>query len=1180
VTLALLGMAGASRAQLETPKEPPEPKALPAVQTLLDDAKTHLTAQRPAEALAAAERGLAAASAEKDGAGEAQAQRLRARALSTLNRSEEALAAWEGAASAWALTGDGPGQVEALAAMATQLDAKQPDKAAALRGQALKLGQSESRRPLAAAQALQNAGHAYYDRRALDKARELFLVALSLRERQAPNSLEVAESFNSLGSVADKQMDLPAAREYFRKALAIGLEKAPKSLEVAGTLNGLGTMAWRQGDLVGARDYFRKALAIREEKAPNSLGLAVNNNNLGNVSALQGDSATARECFRKALVIGQEQAPKSLDVAASLNGLGIVARYEGDLSSARDYHRKALAILEETAPNSLELGQALNNLGNVAWRQGDLASAREYYQKALVIKEEKAPNSLDVASSLNNLGIVADKQGDLASAREYHRKALAIKEQKAPNSLDVTWSLNNLGLLAWRQGDLAAARDYQQKALAIAEKKAPNSLPVATSLNFLGKIAAQQGDSPGAREYYRKGLTIQEKVAPDSLNVASSLLDLGDVASQEGNLVAAREYYRKALAIREEKAPGSLEMAESLYSLGKMAEKQGDWAVAKEHFSRAWQLVQNQTGALSGDEARQAFGRSTQYYAARLIRSQMALSEPEAAFTTLEESRAQALRQLLLEKQGLSKAVGTKLWSEYEQAVAARDRAEQAASKASIAELVAQRDIEAKQKEDAASELLAKTQEARKAATKKSEEAQSAYTQARVKADTLWAEIQKTLPRALAPSLLGLKQASRALPSGTLFIAFSVGDERTDVFFLRSEARSESSLALSTYSVEITNKKLQRLVEQFRAQVVSPSRRTAGATGGRALFASLFPKTARKHIAGADRLLISPDGPLWEVPFAALVTNASDAPHYLGADKAITYTPSLALFAQARSEPRRLAAGDKLSAVVVGHPIFNRPLVAVASSKRASAHRETKHTVATPTEHVRGLGERGNLFLDGARPEPLPETEREAFLIAQLYSTTPLIREQATEAALRQQIATADVIHLATHGYLHPVRAMSSGVLLTVPVKEPEPGDTDNDGALQAWEIYSQLKLKAELVVLSACDSGRGQEVKGEGLVGLTRALQYAGARSIVASQWKVADQSTASLMVAFHRALRQGLPKDEALRRAMAHVRQNPATSHPYYWAPFILVGDSDNSVLATAETNNGAAENATKSQ
>ena len=282
----------------------------------------------------------------------------------------------------------------------------------------------------------------------------------------------------------------------------------------------------------------------------------------------------------------------------------------------------------------------------------------------------------------------------------------------------------------------------------------------------------------------------------------------------------------------------------------------------------------------------------------------------------------------------------------------------------------------------------------------------------------------------------------------------------------------------------------------------------------------------------------------------------------------MTYTPSLALLAQASSEPRRLPSGEKLSAVVVGNPVFNRRVL-LASAELSSPRQEATREVASLTSIAsQGFGERSYLFLLGQPPQPLPETEHEAISVARLYGGTPLLGEQATEATLRQHIQTADVIHLATHGYLHPVRAMSSGVLLTVPEKEPEPGETDNDGALQAWEIYSQLKLKAELVVLSGCETGRGQEVKGEGLIGLTRAFQYAGARSIVASQWKVADRSTAALMVAFHHSLRQGLPKDEALRRAMAHLRQRRATSDPYYWAPFILVGDSDNSVLATVGT------------
>src|SRR5262249_52507326 len=147
-------------------------------------------------------------------ASEAQAERLRAQVLSSLNRREEAINAWQAAAAAWARTGDGPGQIEALASMAQQLDIEQPDKAAGLRAQASKLAQSESQRPLAPAQVLHVAGQAYFDRRALGKARELWLVALSIRERQAPNSLDLAATLNSLGLVAFWQGDLVAARDY------------------------------------------------------------------------------------------------------------------------------------------------------------------------------------------------------------------------------------------------------------------------------------------------------------------------------------------------------------------------------------------------------------------------------------------------------------------------------------------------------------------------------------------------------------------------------------------------------------------------------------------------------------------------------------------------------------------------------------------------------------------------------------------------------------------------------------------------------------------------------------------------------------------------------------------------------------------------------------------------------
>ncbi len=164
---------------------------------------------------------------------------------------------------------------------------------------------------------------------------------------------------------------------------------------------------------------------------------------------------------------------------------------------------------------------------------------------------------------------------------------------------------------------------------------------------------------------------------------------------------------------------------------------------------------------------------------------------------------------------------------------------------------------------------------------------------------------------------------------------------------------------------------------------------------------------------------------------------------------------------------------------------------------------------------------------------------------------------------MRQRISRASVVHLATHGYFHPTLAMSSGVLLAAPADQ-DIERTEDDGALQAWELGSTLPLTAELVVLSACETGRGEKVRGEGLVGLTRAFQAAGARSVVATHWKVADESTAELMVAFHGELRAGVEKDESLRRAMAGAASKAARSHPFFWAPFFLTGDPDSRISA----------------
>jgi CHAT domain-containing protein len=139
-----------------------------------------------------------------------------------------------------------------------------------------------------------------------------------------------------------------------------------------------------------------------------------------------------------------------------------------------------------------------------------------------------------------------------------------------------------------------------------------------------------------------------------------------------------------------------------------------------------------------------------------------------------------------------------------------------------------------------------------------------------------------------------------------------------------------------------------------------------------------------------------------------------------------------------------------------------------------------------------------------------------------------------------------------------------------------EIGKTSDDGVLQAWEIGPSLPLHAELVVLSACETGRGEKVRGEGVIGLTRSLLGAGARSVVATQWRVADEAAASLMVSFHSNLRAGgVARDEALRRAMAEVESDRATRQPFFWAGFFLTGDLGRSAVPGAMRGNEATRN-----
>jgi CHAT domain-containing protein/Tfp pilus assembly protein PilF len=1059
----------------------------------------------PQEALDASERALAAAREARDAPGEAAAQQVRGVSLERLGRREDAVAAYREAAAAWERAGDGPGEIEALGAAARLLIPQREAEARELVGRLAALARTEQRRPRAAAAALNATGVQLYRAGRPQHTLALQRAAVEILEKAAPDTLELAGLLFNLGSVEYLLGNRPAGKALYARSLALREKLAPDSLAVAASLERMSSVAFEEGDRPAARRHLERALAIQEKLAPGSLA-----------------------------------------AAATLDGLGVLAAAGGDMASARGHVERALEIRERLAPGSLELARSLEQMGGLAQHDGDLAAARDWLQRAVEIREKLAPGSPGLAGSFNALGLLASDLGDVEAARSYYGRALEIVAKTAPNSLQHVQSLSNLGTTAIRLADWKSAAGYLEQALRQCERLAPGSMTEAGLHHNLGVVAAGLGDPKAGEERHLRALAIRERQAPGSAEVAVSLTNLGLVSRQQGKVEEAVGYLRRAAALQERIAPGSMTAAAVLHSLSLTLAVRGELAEAEAVASRAWSLVRSQAEAVTGDEARLAFSASTADWAGNLIGLQAARGRAAAAIATLEESRAQALQYALAERRISEQLGDPKLWEKLRSEKAARNRAEQAAAAASAGEARARKAVEDAEARQAPAGELEKLRSAHAAAAAQLEKTGSAYTEARLAAERTWAEIRKSAPRAYPPAV-PLAELRRSLPADQLFVAFAVGEDRGSVLLLRGGRQPLTA----AYPLSIPAQELYAQSERLAA--AAAGRRLECAAAGRELFRRLFPEPARRAVLEAKRLLISPDGPLWSVPFAALVPNGTGPPQYLGAARAITYTPSLSLYAQARREPRRRVGGPP-SALVVGDPVFTRGGTAAASADTGP-----------------GAGQRSLLFVDGKPPAPLPAGREEASAVARLYGGAPLLGSAATEDALRRRIGSADVVHLATHGYLHPHRPMSSGMLLAVPAGAGRPAEnagdrsaeSAGDGALLAWEIMSQLKLRAELVVLAACESGRGENVRGEGIVGLTRALQYAGARSIVASQWRVSDTGTRALMVAMHRNLRAGMAKDEALRRAMAAVRADPKTAHPYYWAPFFLIGDPGNANL-----------------
>jgi CHAT domain-containing protein/Flp pilus assembly protein TadD len=846
----------------------------------------------------------------------------------------------------------------------------------------------------------------------------------------------------------------------------------------------------------------------------------------------------AEAIYRLTLSLG-EQSGDRFGIGGALNGIGYIRHAQGDYTQALELYQKSLATLENQ-DNKVMLSRALNNLGRVYDAQGDYQQALEYYRKSLAVVEALG-DKVGMALPLGNMGVVYSAQGNFAQALDHYTRSLAIYEAVG-DKLGVAITLGNIGAIHRKQGAYAQALEHYQKSLAMSEVLEDKD-GIAQMLSNIGNVHRIQGDNVEALNCYQRSLAIREGLG-DKHGIASALSAIGFVQTLQGRYAEALENYQKSLAMDE--AMGNKDgIARALVMISEFYKRQSRYAQALDFADRATTLARR-IGSLEvlwvaradaglayrslgrSDQARMAFedaiavietmrvqvagGEQDQqrFFEDKLfpyhgmVDLLVAQNNPAEALVFAERARARALLDLLYS--GRANIVKAMTGEEREQE--RKLRGETISLNTQVTR--ASRQDEPDQKK------LSELKSLREKARLRYEAFQTALYSAHpeLKAQRGEAQVIKAEEvAALAPDV------------ASVMLEYMVTEEKTYLFAIaRAEGRPETETRV--FDIPIKRAELGRQTDSFREQLAA--RDLGFRVSSRRLY-ELLLKPAKAMLRGKANLVIVPDDKLWELPFQALLTEND---RYVIENSAVSYAPSLTVLREmkAHRDSRRAEAASPML-LALGNPAVGGETTArVTSSERA-----------------------GELT-------PLPLAEQEVRALGKMYGPSHsriYIGPEAREDRLKAEAGGADILHFATHGTLNNASPMYSHLVLAQV-------DTNEDGLLEAWELM-RLDLKADLASLSACETARGHASAGEGVIGLTWALFVAGVPTTVVSQWRVESASARDLMLGFHRQLisppptptRAKVTKAEALRLSALKLLKNPETSHPFYWAGFVLVGD-----------------------
>lgn len=882
--------------------------------------------------------------------------------------------------------------------------------------------------------------------------------------------------------------------------------------EITKNIGNLGVDYRNIGDYKKALHYSEEAVKDAQQTGErNREGL--NYRNIGTVYRLIGEYTKALEYFNKALPIAIETGDKYTE-GLVLWSMGLLNWNFGNYYKALEYYENALEIAKEMGNRWAE-SRYYNSIGLIYWNLGNFTKALEYYEKALVIANEIKDKQGQVLL-LGNIAIIYHEFRDDLKALEYYNHALKVSEEIGSKA-EISRHLGNIGVSYHFMGEYERAMEYFQRALQIT-KEVGKRKELANMLGNVGVLYTDIGSYEKALSYIDKALNIGKEIGAKRI-VTNQLVSLGKINFEFEKYDRAYDFFNEALKYAK-LTVATQQIKEAHTGLAMVLEKQQKHDLALDHYKQAIREIEKARNWFSVEEYKTDF--FTQHIniyediidlLAFLHNRYPQKGYDEISFEFAERAKVRTLLDILFEGRIFHNI--DDITSDFKEKF-----------------LIIEKKIELTYRE--LSEEFDKREEEQD--EKKVITLRDKISDLQRKRSNLLEELKQRNPdyyQLTNPKLLTLKEVQQdILNEKQLLIEYFVGQEKVYSWIISKSELQFNTIPLKREELKIKLEEISPLFKQEKDfDNVQMNHRWANFKS--ALLHDFYKLLIEDHMGELLKsnyeIIFIPDDLLFYFPFEMLVTDLSqNSIHYLIESHTISYSSSASLLSYANY--KKSEAEKELLA-------FGNPLV--------------KHNNVIKGMNWFDYLVKFNPIFRNEQFVKLPHAEKEVNDIARNFSKATVITGQdASEHNFKRMAGQYQYIHLATHNVTNDKQPMYSKIILS------QSNTGDEDGLLQTYEIYN-LRLNADLVVLSGCNTGLGRLNRGEGLIGMTRAFLYAGSHSVVVSLWPVHDESTAILMNNFYKFMMNGYTKAQAMQKAkIALIHSKDWKKNPFYWGPFVLIG------------------------